>query len=334
MSRKDSKGLFANVLGQIDQTPAPAPVTKTSSPHLLKVAAGVRQIQERGEALDKILKDGDHILELDPSAIAPSAIADRFNGAYESSAVEELITSMRERGQIVPGLVRPVASGNAPYQIVFGRRRLAAAKALGIKFRAIVRDLTDEQAVVFQGEENTNRNDLSFIEKCAFALSLEQAGYRRDVMSASLSTGKSHISEMLGIATAIPHPVLLLIGPAREIGRRRWLEFVEKWNSAANPQERVTDALNFVERGAEVDRFSVALNALAQPVQDSAEDRDGIYEVTARGLVVATVKTSKSGARMTFSKAVQPDFVRFLSGRIEALHDEYMKEISKSRKGN
>jgi len=326
MSRKDSKGLFANVLGQIDQAPAPAPVAKTSSPHLLKVAAGVRQIQERGEVLDKILKDGEHIIELDPDAIAPSAIADRLDGAYESSAIEEMVVSMRERGQIVPGLVRPVPGQPSTYQIVFGRRRLAAAKALGIKFRAIVRQLTDEQAVIFQGEENTNRNDLSFIEKCAFALSLEQAGYRRDVISASLSTGKSHISEMLSIATAIPREALMLIGPARDIGRRRWVEFVERWNTAANPQDAVSAVLDRAGYGPDVDRFTAALKSLTQPKSSSA-DEDKTFEVTAKGLVIATVKTSKAGARMTFSKAVQPGFVEFMSKRIEDLHDQYMKEL-------
>jgi ParB family transcriptional regulator, chromosome partitioning protein len=328
MSRKDSKGLFANVLGQIDQTPVPAPVTKTSSPHLLKVAAGVRQIQERGEVLEKILKDGEHIIELDPDAIAPSAIADRLDGAYESSAIEEMVVSMRERGQIVPGLVRPVPGQPSTYQIVFGRRRLAAAKALGIKFRAIVRQLTDEQAVIFQGEENTNRNDLSFIEKCAFALSLERAGYRRDVICASLSTGKSHISEMLSIATAIPREALVLIGPARDIGRRRWVDFVEKWNVASDQQEKISTALDNAGYGPETDRFTTALKSLTQPKSTPAEVQDQTYDVMAKGLVIATIKTSKAGARMTFSKAVQPGFVEFMSKRIEDLHDEYMKGLS------
>jgi ParB family chromosome partitioning protein len=333
MSRKDSKGLFANVLGQIDQT-APLPqATKSSSPHLLKVAAGVRQIQERGEALDKLLKDGEHIIELDPDDIAPSAIADRFDGAYDSSAVEEIIASMRERGQIVPGLVRPVHGQSKQYQIVFGRRRLMAAKAIGIKFRAIVRQLTDEQAVVFQGEENTNRNDLSFIEKCAFALSLEQAGYGRDVICASLSTGKSHISEMIAIASTLPRDVLLLIGPARDIGRRRWLEFAEKWNACPEPL-RVRSTLESLKGKAEVDRFGAALAALSERPHRAETLSDALQDIKAKGLVVATVKYSKAGARMTFTKAVPTDFVRFLGDRIEGLHDEYVKGISETKKGS
>ena len=84
MSRKDSRGMFANVLGNLEQ-PAPSVVPvagRNTSPHLMKVAAGVRQIQEKGEALDQILKEGNHIIDVDPSDVAPSDIPDRFDGAY------------------------------------------------------------------------------------------------------------------------------------------------------------------------------------------------------------------------------------------------------------
>ena len=134
MSRKDSRGMFANVLGSLEQSPPPAKApVRAPSPHLMKVAAGVKQIQEKGEALDQILKDGDHIVEVLPDDIAPSAIPDRFDGAYEANAIEELIASMRERGQIVPGLIRPSRGGERPYQIVYGRRRLAAANSARVQ---------------------------------------------------------------------------------------------------------------------------------------------------------------------------------------------------------
>ena len=161
-------------------------------------------MQERSDLADKLLKDGEQIVELDPDKILPSSIPDRFDSAYDAEAIAEIVDSMRERGQIVPGLVRPVADGGTSFQIVYGRRRLAAAKILGVKFRATIRRLTDEQAVIFQGEENAAREDLSYIEKCSFAFAQEQAGYRRETICASLATGKSHISEMIKIGSSIP----------------------------------------------------------------------------------------------------------------------------------
>ena len=108
MSRKDSKGMFANVLGQLgNEISQPIAQSRSSSPHLLKVAAGVRQIQERSDLADRLLKDAEHIVELDPTTIAPSSIVDRYDPAYDEIAIADIAQSMQERGQIVPGLVRP-----------------------------------------------------------------------------------------------------------------------------------------------------------------------------------------------------------------------------------
>jgi len=332
MSRKDSRGMFANVLGQLEQ-PAAAPVAKpTTSPHLLKVAAGVRQIQEKGAVLDRLLKDGDHIVEVDPDDVAPSSIPDRFDGAYDDAAIDEIATSIRERGQIVPGLIRPHKGDGAPYQIVFGRRRLAAVKTLGLKFRAIVRELSDEEAIVFQGEENANRNDLSFIEKCAFALSQEQAGYRRDVICASLATGKSHVSEMLRIATAIPRDVLLAIGSSPEIGRRRWIDFAEAFAKCEDGVVRVKHSLGQDNAAAGKDRFAIALGALKAEAAAAAVP-SAVTEIRANGFLLATVSYAKTGPKISFTKAVPASFVDFLNDRMEALHSEFVQSAQRSSKG-
>jgi len=326
MSRKDSRGMFANVLGSLDQGAQPAPpAARAPSPHLMKVAAGVRQIQEKGEALDQILKEGDHIVEVAPDEVAPSPIPDRFDGAYEAGAIEELVASMKERGQIVPGLIRPQRGGDKPYQIVYGRRRLSAAKVLGIKFRAIMRDLTDDEAIVYQGEENTNRNDLSFIEKCAFALSQEQAGFRREIICASLATGKSHVSEMLRIASAIPRDILTKIGAAPEIGRRRWIAFEEAYSPLADASERIGDALATYEGTDSNERFQIAHAALSAPRPLAQQYSPRVEEIRANGFLLATASYPNSGARLSFAKSVPAEFIEFLNSRIEALHSEFIK---------
>lgn len=108
MSRKDSKGLFANVLGQLENSAEKGGMQRSTSPHLLKVAAGVRQMQERSELAERLLKDGGQIVEIDPDEIMESAIRDRFDSGYSEAGIADLLESMREHGQSTPGLVRPV----------------------------------------------------------------------------------------------------------------------------------------------------------------------------------------------------------------------------------
>ncbi|MCO6187626.1 plasmid partitioning protein RepB [Rhizobium sp. L1K21] len=332
MSRKDSKGLFANVLNQLNEPvnqAAPEKKSAGASPHLAKVAAGVKEIQQRGELADRLLKDGAHVVELDPSLISPSAIPDRFEGAYDEAAIAELKESMAERGQIVPGLVRPLQGEPGRYQIVYGRRRLAAVKLLGQKFKTVIRDLSDEEAVIFQGEENTARNDLSFIEKCSFAYSQEQAGFSRATISASLSTGKSHISEMIRVASVLPEKLRRGIGPAPEIGRRRWLELVERWNKfpAAHPHslemvEALGPNISSEERFAAVLSSLFEKNVLLKPKGEEA------LPILSKGMKLADVRYSKSGAKLNFSKSVPDDFVRYLVEQIEEIHDAYLKDTA------
>lgn len=326
MSRKDSKGLFANVLNQLEASPDRAGAQRTTSPHLLKVAAGVRQIQERSELAERLLKDGGQIIEIDPDEVLDSAIPDRFASAYDAANLAELMASMGAQGQSTPGLVRLVQGASKPFQIVFGRRRLAAAKLLGIKFKAIARELSDEDAVVLQGEENSNRNDLTFIERCLFAHSQETAGFSRDVICKSLSTGKSHVSEMIRLANVLPREVLQEIGAAPEVGRRRWVDLEARWSAHRAPLEAAKQALakEAIRNGDSNIRFAGVFDALSGETQGTVLSVDAA-KLVSHGLVLGQVSHGKSGSKLAFNKSVPDGFVDFVAEQIEALHDQFMQ---------
>ncbi|MGO8658348.1 ParB/RepB/Spo0J family partition protein, partial [Rhizobium ruizarguesonis] len=82
-------------------------------------------------------------------------------------------------------LVRPHPETKGRYQVAYGHRRLAAAREIGIRVRAVVRDLTDGQLVVSQGQENSARTNLSYIERALFASRLEERSFGRDVIMAA-----------------------------------------------------------------------------------------------------------------------------------------------------
>ncbi|MEY9103716.1 ParB family chromosome partitioning protein [Sinorhizobium fredii] len=326
MSRKDSKGLFANVLGQLEASPDRGGARRTTSPHLLKVAAGVRQIQERSELADRLLKDGGQIIEIDPDDVLDSDIPDRFASAYDATNLTELMQSMGEHGQSTPGLVRSVPGGSKPFQIVFGRRRLAAAKLLGTKFKAIARDLSDEEAVVLQGEENSNRNDLSFIERCLFAHSQESSGFGREIICKSLNTGKSHVSEMIRLANALPREILQDIGAAPDVGRRRWVDFEARWSAHQAPMSVARKALSQdeIRNGDSNARFAGVFDALSDERQVAVSSDEGT-ELISHGLVLGQVSHGKSGSKLAFNKSVPSGFVDFVAAQIESLHDQFMQ---------
>jgi ParB family chromosome partitioning protein len=91
----------------------------------------------------------------------------------------------------------------------------------------VVRELTDAELVIAQGKENSDRRDLSFIERALFALSLQERGFDRSTAMSALSVDKGDLSRLLAVAKAIPVDIILAVGPAPKVGRARWMQFAD-----------------------------------------------------------------------------------------------------------
>ncbi|MGD9657592.1 MAG: plasmid partitioning protein RepB [Methylocystis sp.] len=162
------------------------------------------------------------VVDIAPNLIEPSFVSDRLETSEEHHRA--LVESIREHGQQIPVLVRPHPVQEGRYQIAYGRRRLLALAELGRNVRAIVKPLSDEQLVVAQGQENSARKDLTFIEKALFAARLEQSGYSRETIMAALTVDKTGLSRLISAAVKIPQDIIEGIGSAPSVGRDRWVE--------------------------------------------------------------------------------------------------------------
>lgn len=82
---------------------------------------------------------------------------------FDEAALAELAASIRERGVMEPIIVRPKEAG---YEIVAGERRFRASQLAGLtEIPAIVREMSDEEAMADSLLENFQREDLTIIEK-------------------------------------------------------------------------------------------------------------------------------------------------------------------------
>ncbi|MBR0091139.1 MAG: ParB/RepB/Spo0J family partition protein [Lachnospiraceae bacterium] len=91
----------------------------------------------------------------------------------EDEDMLELITSIRDRGVLVPGVVRPASEGG--YEIIAGHRRKYACEKLGIKtMPVIVNEYDDDEATIAMVESNYQRKRLLPSEKAkSFAMKYE-----------------------------------------------------------------------------------------------------------------------------------------------------------------
>jgi ParB family chromosome partitioning protein len=213
-----------------------------------------------------------------------SAVMDRID---PTEGLDDLVASIREHGQKVPILVRRVPDG---YEIVYGRRRLLACRALGQRIRATVMEMTEEEAIIAQGVENNARLDPSFIERALFVAGIirelgkteEGRKNAQTVAYRALQIDESLVSRMNRIATGIPMGLVRAIGPAHGVGRRAWEKLAKlceadpKTAVAAIP--RVPQAL---EGPARLES-AIALLSQALPTKAAKQSTGGV-QMTRKG---------------------------------------------------
>lgn len=101
----------------------------------------------------------------------------------------EMMDSVREHGVLIPAVVRPKADGK--YEMVSGHRRKRASEMVGKeKISCIVRDLTDDEAIIIMVDSNLQREKILPSEK-AFAYkmkldAMKRQGKRTDLTSSPL----------------------------------------------------------------------------------------------------------------------------------------------------
>ena len=94
----------------------------------------------------------------------------------EDEEMERLKESIRESGVLIPALARPTEDG---YELISGHRRLTACRALGMStMPVIVRNLTDEEAIITMVDSNLQREHILPSEK-AFAYKMKMDAMKR-----------------------------------------------------------------------------------------------------------------------------------------------------------
>ena len=139
-------------------------------------------------------RSGRHIGSMIPlEFVEPNAEQPRTN----LGNIEELASSIREKGVLEPILVRAV--GPNRYQIISGERRFRAASLAGLdEIPAIELDVDDKEQLEIALIENIQRKDLTpFEEAEGFALLQQRFGYTHEKISQVVGKSRTTITETL-----------------------------------------------------------------------------------------------------------------------------------------
>jgi len=153
-----------------------------------------------GKGLSALIPDkaGDSTKEsiafLDTNSIKDNKFQPRIN--YDDTKLNELKASIKEKGVLQPILVR--AKGDH-FEVVAGERRLRAARLLKLeKIPAIIKEVTDQEALVIALVENIQREELNPIEEAqAFKKLVDDFQYTQETIAQAVGKDRSTITNYL-----------------------------------------------------------------------------------------------------------------------------------------
>ena len=178
--------------------------------------------------------------------------------------------------------------------------------------------------ILAQGQENTARKDLTFIERANFARQMRDGGYDRKVIGDALHVDKTVISRMLSVADVIPVKLIEAIGPAPSVGRDRWLALKDAMDRTGVSEDEAVGLIDG-EKNSDL-RFKSLLETLdARMRKPKSTPQVQTESVTdGQGAEIATAKWS--GGKMTMTLKADSGFDRWLADNLKEIHQSWKNQ--------
>jgi ParB family transcriptional regulator, chromosome partitioning protein len=181
--------------------------------------------------------------------------------AFREAELDELASSIRDRGIIQPIVVRPKERDT--YEIVAGERRWRAAQRANLHdVPVVVVDVSDGEALQLAIIENVQRADLNPIEEAgAYQRLADEFGYSQDEVAKTVGKSRPHVANTLRLLKLNKPVQDLVMAGALSAGHARMLVGLEN-------QELL--ARQIIERGYNVRQ----VEAIARERADGGSKRD------------------------------------------------------------
>lgn len=267
--------------------------------------------------------------EIDVAEIADSEVADRFD---VQDGLSDLIESIRASGQQLPVMLRHRRGAGPRYEVVYGRRRIAACRALGLKVSAYIKDMSLDEALMSQALENSARLERSFIEQAVFAAKLDAAGFTTERVCQALAIDNSTLSRLRSVVRDVPEAVIFRIGAAQGVGRRPWMELRDLIKGASNSTVMQLVA-QIPEQIPAAEKLEAAIKALSSPVIVDEVKATRPRAIPDRTLIAGSVSCRVGNGNLVVKADRKQDraFLEYVEVRLADLYDDWSKSKSSTR---
>jgi len=131
---------------------------------------------------------------------------------FNKDSLEELTSSIKERGVIQPIIVRPDKENSEKYEIIAGERRWLASQNAGLhEVPVVIVNVDDEKSLEFAIVENVQRQDLNAIEEAqGYQRLIDDFSYNQEKLAKFIGKSRSHIANILRLLT-LPKEVIAYV---------------------------------------------------------------------------------------------------------------------------
>lgn len=159
------------------------------------------------------------LVSADPFRCRVWDLHDRLPEGITAESCRAEIESFTQHGQLVPALARPLREDSGyDYELIYGARRLFAARHANKPLLIEVREISDQDAIVAMDLENRQRRDISPYERgLSYARWLREGYFKsQDEIAEALKISRSQVCRLLKLAR-LPSVIVDAFGCATRI---------------------------------------------------------------------------------------------------------------------
>ena len=166
-----------------------------------------------GRGLSSLLGDSGKKIETNKVSIK-DLIRNKYQPRknFSKESLDELSSSIRERGVIQPIIVRPDKSSEGKYEIIAGERRWLASQNAGLhEVPVVILNVDDVKSLEFAIVENVQRQDLNPIEEArGYQRLVDDFNYNQEKLSQFIGKSRSYIANSLRLLS-LPERVIQMV---------------------------------------------------------------------------------------------------------------------------
>jgi ParB family chromosome partitioning protein len=227
------------------------------------------------------------IIEINPRDCTRWKYADRSH--FEFGNTGSLSEDIKENGQVEPVIVRPLLNSEYKYEIIAGSRRFQACFNAGLMLKAVIRDVSDEEAAIIQIKENEHISICDYSKGIYYAKLMKDKKITQDKLSQVIGCSRHKLNSYLCFAK-VSDTIWKAVGNTSKVSAKTAETMYAFEKNGKAYVDALIDLDEEIRKGTGTHRLTRMVNAIIVG-EDSEIIEDGVIKLPS-GAIIGTWKNN------------------------------------------